>query len=200
MALGKLAHGDTALRWDAIALTPGENEAIEAMRLIAPILAIVFVADPRSKEGGRLAKARLRDLPTPVPLASLGNGVTQIFQIAVAIQYAAYAAKEARKFSLPGRVFLPVLIDEIEVGVHHTRHADIWRFVLKAAHDLGLQVFATTHSWDCLRGFAKATQDVPECDALAIRLEKVQGKERTGAVIFDREELPIVVRESIEVR
>jgi predicted ATP-dependent endonuclease of OLD family len=95
-------------------------------------------------------------------------------------------------------MFPGLLIDEFEVGVHHTLHADLWRFVLKAARELGVQVFATTHSWDCVRGFAAAVQDVPQCDALAIRLER--SRDRSAAVSFTPEEMKIVVREEIEVR
>ena len=147
-----------------------------------------------------MAKVRVEDQAEPVPLGSLGDGVVRTFQIAVALQFAAMVGESTSRSTLPPNVFPILLIDEVEIGVHHSLHADLWRFILRAAHELGVQVFATTHSWDCLRGYARATQDVPECDALAIRLENVEGKERTGAIIFDREELPIVVRESIEVR
>ena len=91
-----------------------------------------------------------------------------------------------------------LLIDEIETGIHYTLHAELWRFVLNAAHKLGVQVFATTHSWDCLKGFAEAVQDMPQCDAFAIRLER--SEDRSRAVSFTKDELKIVAREEIEVR
>ena len=37
-------------------------------------------------------------------------------------------------------------------------------------------------------------------DGLAIRLETLEGHEATRAVVFDRDDLPIVIRDSIEVR
>jgi AAA15 family ATPase/GTPase len=93
-----------------------------------------------------------------------------------------------------------VLIDEFETGVHHTLHAELWRTVFHAAEQLDVQVFATTHSWDCLRGFAEAVAEDETNDGVAIRLEKVEGEEQTGAVIIDREGLPVIVRDEIEVR
>ncbi len=198
LSTGRLAIAEMALRWDFIALTPGEPEVLKALKIIARIDKVAFVVDPRSKTGDRLAKVLLGGISRAVPLASLGEGVGRMFQLALAIQYSALAGKAARDFNLPRNVFLPVLVDEIETGIHHSSHADMWRFVLKAAHELGVQVFATTHSWDCVKGFAEAVQDVPECDALAIRLER--SEDRTRAVSFTAEELKIVAREEIEVR
>jgi len=198
MAMERSSATETARRWDFIALTPGEPEVLKALEIIAPIHKVAFVVDPRSKTGDRIAKILLDGVSKAVPLASLGDGVGRIFQIALAIQYSALAGKAARDFNLPRNVFLPVLIDEIETGVHHSSHADMWRLVLNTARELGVQVFATTHSWDCVKGFAEAVQDVSECDALAIRLER--SEDRSRAVSFTKEELKIVAREEIEVR
>ena len=131
---------------------------------------------------------------------SLGEGLGRMFQLAVALQYSATIHKEDHRREAFRNIFPLLLIDEFEVGIHHTLQADVWRFVLKTAHELGVQVFATTHSWDCLKGFAEAVRDVPECDALAVRLENVEGEEQTGAIIIDRDSLPVVIRNSIEVR
>ena len=190
---------ETATRWDAIALTEGENRVLDALRTVAPVLGVSFVAHP-SPDEGRMAKARVEGFSTPVPMAILGDGVVRMFQIAVALEYAALARRIAPPRLMQGNVFPTVLIDEVESGIHHTLHSDLWRFIFRAARLLDVQVFATTHSWDCLKGFAKAIAEDEENDGLAIRLEKVEGEEQTGAVIVDREGVPIVVRDSIEVR
>jgi predicted ATP-dependent endonuclease of OLD family len=201
---GRPALAETVQRWDDIVLTPMESEVYKATQMFAPIRKIAYVAGPASKIGDqagfgeRIARVLVDGNSTPVPLASLGGGVTRMFQIAVAIPYAASVAKAARGRHLPANIFSPVLIDEIETGIHYTLHADMWRFVLKAAHELGVQVFATTHSWDCVKAFAEAVQDVPECDALAIRLER--SDDRSRAISFSPEEMKIVAREEIEVR
>ncbi len=121
-----------------------------------------------------------------------------MFEIAVAMEWVAIVKPRNTGPNDSPNVFPMLLIDEIETGIHHTLHADLWRVVLNAAHELGVQVFATTHSWDCVKGFAAAVQDVPQCDALAIRLER--SGEKSAAVSFTPEELKIVVREEIEVR
>ncbi len=187
--------------WDEMVLTASEDRVLEAMGVIASITGIRFVPDPRDK-GVRMALVQPGDGQSgrkkPVSLQSLGDGLVRMFQIAVALEFAAVYGREAPE---EFKDILPlVLVDEIEAGVHHSLHADLWRFILRVSRELGVQVFATTHSWDCLRGFAEAVAEDEQNDGLAIRLEKVAGEEQTGAVIIDRDDLPIIVRDSIEVR
>jgi len=134
-------------------------------------------------------------------MATLGGGVVRMFQIAVALEYAAVYAKAASRADSAFAHILPLLlIDEVETGIHHALHADLWRFVFHAARQLNVQVFAATHSWDCLKGFAQAVFEDEQNDGLAIRLERDPDEEATRAVVIDREKLPIVARDTIEVR
>ncbi len=196
---------DLTYWWETIALTRSQDRVIEFLSMLAPIAGITTVENPAA--GGRMFRVRLEGEESPVPLNSLGGGLDRVFQLAVAIEFA-YLARESRQASLfgeteniselePSRL---LLIDEIENGIHHTIHPALWRAVFRLAREHNVQVFATTHSLDCLRGFAAAVAESEETDGLAIRLEKVEGEEQTGAVIIDREDLPIVVRDSIEVR
>ncbi len=93
-----------------------------------------------------------------------------------------------------------MLIDGIAQGLHHTKMADLWRYWCKAALEFDLQVFASTHSWDCIKGFAAALEENPEVDGMVIRLEHKPEWDRMRAVRIDQEELPIVIREQIEIR
>jgi len=186
--------------WDGFALTEAEQRVVAALQIIAPIRGVRFIGDPRS-DRGRTARVRVDGISEPVALASQGDGLVRMFQIAAAMEYAAVRARQASSAD-PGlpNVFPLLLIDEIEVGIHHTLHADLWGFIFSAARLLDVQVFATTHSWDCLKGFAEAVKGDDQADGLAIRLERIEGKKQTGAVIIDRDDLPIVLRDSIEVR
>lgn len=185
---------ETAGRWDAIANLRDRRRVIHLLDKVYPVDDLAFVGQPV-----RTAKLWFHEGAGFMPLMSAGEGMVRMLHIATAL-CAAKSSEAPRPLRCPANVFPLVLIDEIDAGIHHSHHADLWRFVLEAAHELGVQVLATTHSWDCLRGLAEAVKNVPECDALAVRLEKVEGKDRTGAVIIDRDDLPIVVRETIEVR
>jgi hypothetical protein len=179
--------------WDAVVLTELKDDVVNTLRSLDPSVSdIGFVAHPLDPYR-RMAMVRSGGIAGPVPLRSLGDGVVRVFALATALQFRGI-------WSEPGEMGRALLIDEVENGIHHSFHVSLWKSLFRLARLNDVQVFATTHSWDCLRGFAEAIRLDKEADGLVIRLEKVAGRERTGAVVMDRDDLPIVVRESIEVR
>ena len=67
------------------------------------------------------------------------------------------------------------------------------------AEELDIQVFATTHSEDCIRGFENVLNDYNiETGGKLIRLEKKRGQIRQ--VEFDKEELKVATDFGIEIR
>ncbi len=192
--------------WDRVALTPREANVVKALRVIALVEGIALVADPASyPEGERMVMARIADETEPIPLASLGDGMLRVFELALATEFAASREKPSSTMlsSDTKELFLaldePVLlIDEVEIGVHYSALPDVWRYLFRAARERGIQVFATTHSWDCIEAFQQAAAEEPEGSALLMRLE--QKGEEHRAVLFDQDELPTVTKHHIEVR
>ena len=90
------------------------------------------------------------------------------------------------------------MIDEAENGIHHSLQRDFWRMVLQTAQDNDVQVFATTHGWDCVRGFAQAAADLDAVEGVLVRLER-KG-ERIRPVEYPEDELAIAAQGGIEVR
>lgn len=90
-----------------------------------------------------------------------------------------------------------LLIDEIENGLHYSIQTDLWRLIFQVAQRLNIQVFATSHSWDCIESFQKAAQE-NEQEGILIRLEHKKGE--VVATIFDEDKLAIATREQIEIR
>ncbi len=170
--------------WDGIALTNLEKEVLAALQLIAPgTEGINLVGDPASKTGERIPIVKITDIDEPLPLRSLGDGMQRIFGIALALAN----AKDGI-----------LLIDEFENGIHYTVQPDLWRLIFQVARRLNVQVFATTHSWDCLEAFQKAAQEDTQQDGVLIRLESKKG--RIVTTLFDEQQLGIATREQIEVR
>ena len=126
---------------------------------------------------------RLRGHRNPVPLRSLGDGALRLFGVALAL------ANSRDGF---------LLIDEAENGIHYSVQRDYWRMVLRAAHEDNVQVFATTHSSDCIRGFAEAASEIEEAEGVLVRLSRRDGELR--AVEYREEELVIAAEQGIEVR
>ena len=45
------------------------------------------------------------------------------------------------------------VIDEIENGIHYTNYEKLWQLIFKASKEANCQVFATTHSKECIEAF-----------------------------------------------
>jgi hypothetical protein len=197
---------DMARWWDSIALRDAEARVVECLRIIAPVERINLVEHPiRGSE--RLAIVKMAGDPVPVPLKSLGDGMARIFQIALALE-CSRAQQPNRGREEPSLFPEPVpasfqensilLIDEIENGIHYTALPELWSFIIRIAKMHNVQVFAATHSWDCILGLRSAAERNPDAQVMLVRLERA--KQVTKAVLFDRDELAIVARDEIEVR
>ena len=183
-----LPNSDQLARfWDKVALTDEESRAVDALNLIysSKVERVAIVGDDAraSTRQGRRPVVKLRDEPRPVPLKSLGDGAVRLFGVALAL------ANSKDGF---------LLIDEAENGIHHSIQRDFWTMILKAAHQNNVQVLATTHSWDCVAGFAKAATEIEEVDGALVRLEK-KG-DRLRAVEYPSYDLDVIAKQGIEVR
>jgi predicted ATP-dependent endonuclease of OLD family len=73
----------------------------------------------------------------------------------------------------------------------------LWRHLFRLAQELNVQVFATTHSYDCVLAFQEAAREAPE-EGVLVRLER--NKDQFRVTSYDEDRLQIVAREEIEVR
>ena len=172
--------------WDTVALTDMEEEVLGALSIIEPdVRRVNLVGDARSSRG-RIPILRLGSLPDPVPLQSMGEGMNRLFGITLAM----VNAKDGI-----------LLIDEVESGLHYSVHHQMWEQIIEVASQLNVQVFATTHSWDCIEAFQQAVQDAHDQEGLLVSLrEKRREPGHVVSVLFDEAELAVAAREDIEIR
>ncbi len=176
-----LKDEDIGKLWAKIALSDLEQDVTRALRIITPeVERVAVLGDPRF-ESSVIIKTNNSD--KPIPLTSLGDGINRVFGIVLAL----VNSKNGM-----------LLIDEIENGLHHSIQLGLWRLILSVAQRLNVQVFATTHSWDCIEAFQQATLENKQAEGLLIRLENKNDK--IIPTIFDERLLEIVTREQIEVR
>ncbi len=183
---GLLSNNEIARFWDAIALTDDEGRAVQALRLILgdKVKRVAVIGEgpgPRYRMSGRRVVVKFQD--QVVPLKSLGDGALRLFGVALA------QANSRDGF---------LLIDEVENGIHHSVQRDFWRMVLRAAYENNVQVLATTHSFDCVRGFAQAAVEYEEIEGVLVRIERKD--EEMWAVEYSENDLRTVAEQSIEVR
>lgn len=84
------------------------------------------------------------------------------------------------------------------VSLHYSVQQDLWSLIFRLARRLNVQVFATSHSWDCIENFQQAAQKDEREEGVLIRLENKGGE--VHAIVFDEQQLAIATREQIEVR
>ena len=176
---------DLARFWDNVALTDDESQALGALRLVFgdTIQGAAMVAHGRRTRHERHAIVKITEQSRPVSLKSLGDGVTRMFGVALALA------------NSRGGI---LLIDEVENGIHHSVQRDFWTMVLKTAQANNVQVLATTHGWDCVVGFAQAAAQDDDVDGALVRLEKDDDAVR--AVEYSERNLKAAARSGIEVR
>jgi hypothetical protein len=181
-----LSGEQITLLWDKIALTDLEQDVLASLHIIAPQVERVNLVGSQEGDGERVPVVKVVGITAPLPLRSVGEGMNRLFGITLALTN----AKDGM-----------LLIDEIDSGLHYSVQTDLWRLIFQVARRLDVQVFATTHSWDCVEAFQQATQENGHGEGLLISLrEKKDEKGQVVAVLFDEQELAIATREQIEVR
>ncbi len=184
---GLLSNNVIARYWDNVALTEDEKHAVRALAPIfgAEVDRVAVVGDDQRMRGlgGRRVMVKLKSYDQPVPLKSLGDGALRMFGAALAL------ANSRDGF---------LLIDEAENGIHHSVQLDYWRMILRFAQENNVQVIATTHSGDCVKGFARAVEENEEAEGVLVRLSRQYGDLR--AVEYSEKNLMAAAEQGIEVR
>ncbi|MBU0700241.1 AAA family ATPase [bacterium] len=118
-----------------------------------------------------------------MPLHVMGDGMVRICSIILAIANA------------PNGM---VLIDEVENGLHHSVLKKLWTAIGDIARQLNTQVFATTHSYECLSAAHQAFSENSPYDFALYRLGMI--KEKIKVIAYDQESLESTIETGWEVR
>ena len=65
-----------------------------------------------------------------------------------------------------------LFIDEIDNGIHYTALDNVWEIILKLSEELNVQVFATTHSKECIESFNRVQIKLKNKDSSYFELAK----------------------------
>ncbi len=181
-----LDNNEISRLWNEVALTSSEEIVVDALRPVVGMaldrIAVIGDRTRLHRAGGRRVVAKLEHMAKLVPLKRLGHGAQRLFGISLALA-------NCRDGIL--------IINEIENGIHHSIHQDIWRMIFRTAKEGNVQVFATTHSWDCIAGFAIAAGEVP-ANGTFYRLERVE--DELHAIGYSEECLEVAAQQRVEVR
>ncbi len=168
--------------WDSITLTPQEDDVIKMLQILEPDVERLSFQSRKTSNSGILIKRKGQT--KPLPLGIMGEGMHRVLTIAIALAN-----------SENGYLF----IDEIDTGLHYRTITDMWNLVFKTAERLNIQVFATTHSSDCITSFDEAL-DIQENQDTG-RLFRLEDRaNQIVTVPYNRKDLAIATQQEIEVR
>ncbi len=119
-----------------------------------------------------------------IPLPLLGDGVSRLFNVLLQIARA------------PKGV---VLIDEIELGLHHSVMNKMWLSIQLALDLFQTQLFCTTHSIECVTAAVEAFRESKKFPLSLHRMERSKEGVVT-AVPYDKESLEVSVDNLVEMR
>jgi AAA15 family ATPase/GTPase len=164
--------------WSVISMKEEENYLIDALRIIEPhIMRFNMLSD--GKENKPFVTIQGRD--GLIRLSSMGDGINKILSIILTLLNCKNGT---------------LLIDEIENGLHYTALFQLWKMILHLAEALNVQVFATTHSSDCIKSFVESDE---KHIGKVIRLENRDGD--VIPIVFDNlERLNFSIQQNIDIR
>jgi hypothetical protein len=168
--------------WDRVVLTDEEANVTDALRLIEPsVERIAYAKQQGTTRDSFLFK--LAGSPERVPLGNMGDGTRRLLSLSLHLARSANGA---------------LLVDEIDTGLHYSVMVRMWRLVIETARRLGVQVFATTHSLDCILALAELCERFPDLagDVLLHRIERGVPE----AVTYTADALRVAAEQQMEVR
>ena len=177
--------------WDKITLSEYEKIVLSALKIIDNnVERLAFVEDRSrysSRDLSRLSIVKMKNSDSRIPLNSMGDGMSRILQLVLSV----FPAKDGI-----------LLIDEFENGLHYSVQEEVWKIIFKLAKELNIQVFATTHSWDCIESFTKVAIESPE-EGVLLKVSKsklVSDNGKVIATVYSEKELATITATELEVR
>ncbi|MCH7786018.1 MAG: AAA family ATPase [Chloroflexi bacterium] len=129
--------------------------------------------------------AKLKGYGRLLPLPLLGDGMARLASLALAIANAEDGI---------------VLVDEVENGLHHTVMKKVWSGIAQFAREFNVQIFATTHSAECVKAAHEAFSDEKKYDFRLHRLERKRDTDDIRVVTYDQETLEAALELGLEFR
>lgn len=146
---------ETASRFSNLSRLNRSSEFVSLLRKEFP-----FIRDISIEILGNVPMlfAQTKNIEERIPLNLLSGGINKLASMLL---------------SIPSTPKCLVLIDEIESGFYFERMPMIWRSLMELCIKYDAQVFATTHSLECLRAFSDACRTHPK-EISVIRTERTE--------------------------
>jgi len=119
-----------------------------------------------------------------IEITELGDGTKHLISIILSL----FSAKNGFLF-----------IDEIGNGIHYTNLDKLWEIILTISKQQNVQVFATTHSKECIESYARVAKKLEDEEIKFIELGKNK-KDELKAMVYPYEWFIDEIEQNHEVR
>ncbi len=97
------------------------------------------------------------------------------------------------------KVDTTIFIDEIENGIHYTNLDKLWEIILTISKQQNVQVFATTHSKECIESYARVAKRLEDEEIGFIELGRNK-KNELDSIVMNSERFQRYIKLGNEVR
>jgi AAA15 family ATPase/GTPase len=120
-----------------------------------------------------------------LPLATYGDGTVKLFRILLSLFSTNYHYNR-------------LMIDELDAGIHHSHLKDFTKSLLLVAKDEKKQIFATTHSKECIEKFISALEETGmQSEGRIIRLAETKSGMKAYTMKFEEFENSLLAESEI---
>ena len=109
-------------------------------------------------------QCKIKDLY--LDLTELGDGARHLISIVATL----YSSENGQLF-----------IDEIDNGIHYSMLDKVWEIILTLSKELNVQVFATTHSKECIESYGRVAKKLEDNDINYMKLVRKKSGEIVAA-------------------
>lgn len=117
------------------------------------------------------------------PITELGDGTRHLASIIIAL----FKAQNGYLY-----------VDEIDNGIHHSKLDELWEIILTISQQYSVQVFAVSHSKECLDSYARVAKKLADKGVSLIELGRSNGELKN--IVFNSEELIKEVLKGFDMR
>jgi len=167
-------------------ITPGNLDERHLSKLYGTIVDLGMIAeinsflnnfDPRIEsllvrptEQFSTFKIKLKDKNVPVLLSSMGGGLNRY----IAIVCSLWKSRDGQLY-----------IDEVENGIHYTKYDKMWKINFDTASQANCQVFAVTHSKECIESFSRVANICDHENMKYINLSRKVDSDKIVVTVLD---------------
>jgi len=182
-SLHRFGPSEEAEKFSNLSVTRKHRKVESVMKRVEPRLQGLSVITRGSVP---MVHAELEGQERLLPMPLLGDGMNRLLSLALVIGSSAEGTL--------------VLVDEIENGLHHSVMQSVWSGIAQFAREFDVQIFATTHSWECIHAAHRAFSEDELYDFRLHRLDRIGDDDDIKAVTYDQETLEAALEMEFEVR